>query len=103
MIVAGVALSVRAAQVLGLERTYFGVELGRVAPTRIDRFPYGTIPHPMILGAVVALVGVGVQPGVYASWPWLAPAHVVAYSLHLAQEVLASMPRRRHSTAFMRR
>jgi Phospholipid methyltransferase len=96
LIVAGVALSLRAALVLGVERTYFGVELGRVAPLRIERFPYGTIPHPMIVGAIAALVGVGLQPGVYTSWPWLVPAHVVAYSIHLAQEVSASTARQRH-------
>ena len=49
MIVVGYALSMKATKALGLDRTYFGVELGFLAPKWIDEFPYGTIPHPMIV------------------------------------------------------
>ncbi|MEQ1566151.1 MAG: methyltransferase [Myxococcota bacterium] len=87
LVALGLALSLRAAQVLGVERTYFAVELGRLPPRRVDRFPYGVVPHPMITGAVLALIGVGVQPEVLRDWPWLIPLHVAAYTAHLAQEV----------------
>lgn len=84
----GVGLSCWAASVLGFERTYFGVELGRVPPARIARAPYGWVPHPMILGALVALLGVELVPAVRAGWPWLVPIHVALYLAHLLQEVL---------------
>lgn len=86
----GVGVSMRAAQVLGFKRTYFGWELGRLLPERIDRFPYGVIPHPMIVGAVIALLGVALQPELRAAWPWLVPGHVGLYLVHLAQEIGAA-------------
>ena len=55
MIVVGYALSMKATKALGLDRTYFGVELGFLAPKWIDEFPYGTIPHPMIVSQLLAL------------------------------------------------
>ena len=55
MIVVGYALSMKATKALGLDRTYFGVELGFLAPKWIDEFPYGTIPHPMIVSQILAL------------------------------------------------
>jgi Phospholipid methyltransferase len=106
LVVLGVGLSMWAARVLGVERTYFGEELGRIPAERVRRLPYGLIPHPMITGAVIALIGVGVQPGVAREWPWLVPAHVLAYAAHLAQEVFqrghhlsAGSTRRRHGPA----
>ena len=90
MIVLGTALSNWAALVLGLARTYFGVELGVVAPMRIEAPPYGVIPHPMITGALVALVGVHLLPGVHDTFPWLVPGHLALYLLHLAQEIVLS-------------
>jgi hypothetical protein len=85
----GVALSTRAAALLGFERTYFGYELGRLGPLRVTGFPYGVLPHPMILGAVVALFGVQAQPAFRDDWPWVVPLHVAAYLVHLAQAVAA--------------
>lgn len=41
MIVAGYAVSVMATNAIGIDRTYFGAELGIVEPKWIDQFPYG--------------------------------------------------------------
>jgi hypothetical protein len=93
LIVLGVAVSSWAAATLGFRRTYFGVELGLVPPRRIASGPYALLPHPMILGAVVALVGHALQPAARAAWPWLVPLHILCYLAHLAQEALPA-PRR---------
>jgi hypothetical protein len=87
LVAAGFGLSAISARALGWQRTYFGVELGAVAPGRVDRFPYGTIPHPMIAGSVVGLLGVHALAPFREAWPWLVPAHLVLYAVHLLQEV----------------
>jgi hypothetical protein len=69
-----------------MSRTYFGAELGIVPPARIEAAPYGLVPHPMILGSLIALLGVQLQPELRAAHPWLAPAHAALYLIHLAQE-----------------
>jgi hypothetical protein len=86
MIVVGTGLSAAAAHALGWGRTYFGVELGFDAPARITRFPYGFVPHPMFVGSAIALVGLELSPALREAWPWLVPAHLGLYALHLAQE-----------------
>jgi protein-S-isoprenylcysteine O-methyltransferase Ste14 len=83
----GVALSMWAASTLGFERTYFAVELGLVPPSRVGSGPYGLVPHPMITGAVIALLGAHISPGLAEAWPRLVPGHVALYLVHLAQEV----------------
>jgi hypothetical protein len=87
LVAIGLALSNWAAIVLGLTRTYFGVELGVVTPQRIDAAPYGVVPHPMITGAVVALGGVALSPSLREAYPWLVPGHITLYLMHLAQEI----------------
>lgn len=93
LVVGGFGLASLAARRLGWARTYFGVELGVVAPRRIHGFPYGALPHPMILGAVVGLVGVDLYAPFRSAWPWLVPTHVAFYLVHLAQEILAARAR----------
>jgi hypothetical protein len=88
LVALGVAVSSWAAAELGLVRTYFGEELGLVASRRVRSGPYAFLPHPMILGALVALVGHFLQPAARAAWPWLVPGHVLLYLLHLGQEVV---------------
>lgn len=88
----GLGLSNAAVARLGVVRTMFGVELGVVPPERVEGPPYGWVPHPMIVGAVLALIGAGLQPGMAERWPWLVPGHVALYLLHLAQEVRQSRP-----------
>lgn len=87
LLATGFGLATRATWVLGRERTYFGAELGLVAPARIERFPYGTLPHPMILGSILGMLGFHALPELRAAWPWLVPAHVAFYLFHLAQEL----------------
>lgn len=41
MVVAGYTVSVMATNAIGIDRTYFGAELGVCAPKWIDQFPYG--------------------------------------------------------------
>lgn len=41
MIVAGYTVSVMATNAIGIDRTYFGAELGLVEPKWITAFPYG--------------------------------------------------------------
>ena len=83
----GFATAAAAARALGFDRTYFGAELGYCPSARIDRFPYGVIPHPMILGSIVGLIGVAASEPFRSAWPWLVPAHVAFYLCHLTQEV----------------
>lgn len=54
MVVTGYGISVAATNALGVDGTYFGIELGVVKADYgfVRQFPYGTIPHPMILGQV---------------------------------------------------
>ncbi len=41
MIVSGYSVSLLATKALGIDRTYFGAELGKCAPLRVAAFPYG--------------------------------------------------------------
>jgi hypothetical protein len=86
LMIAGFGTAGLAAAALGKERTYFGVELGRCAPRRVTRFPYGVIPHPMILGAIIGLLGIHALGGFRAALPWVVPVHVALYLVHLIQE-----------------
>jgi hypothetical protein len=43
MIVGGYTVSVMATNAIGIDRTYFGAELGLVEPKWIDQFPYGYV------------------------------------------------------------
>jgi len=88
LILAGFGLAGWASAVLGIDRTYFSEELGHCAPARTRRFPYGVISHPMILGAIVGLIGFGLSPGLQSRFPWLVPLHIVFYLLILVQESL---------------
>ena len=91
------SVTVLATARLGLVRTYFGAELGFVQPCWIDGFPYGYVPHPMILGQLSAYAVIG--------WWWraqlvgsietsnavlLLAAHATCYTVHLIQEILTS-------------
>jgi hypothetical protein len=53
LICCGFGLATLSAAVLGVDRTYFGWELGQLRGEYVERFPYGVIPHPMILGGIV--------------------------------------------------
>lgn len=88
MIVAGAAVSVLASRALGVDGTYFGPELGICEMKWVTAFPYSCVPHPMIVGQLVAFAGVHLLPEFRAAWPWLMPAHCALYLLVMAQEHL---------------
>ncbi len=84
--VAGFGTAAVAAAALGPVRTWFGAELGIVPHQRVTAWPYGSLPHPMILGAMVGLTGVHLLPGFAEALPWLVPVHLAFYTAHLLQE-----------------
>jgi len=87
LIACGVTLASAAAAAIGVDRTYFGSELGYVEPKWITAFPYNTgIPHPMIVGAVTWLAGFGMQPVFRENYPFLIPTHIALYGIHCLQE-----------------
>lgn len=58
LVIAGFTTTLLATARLGLVRTYFGSELGFVKPKWITGFPYGYIPHPMIVGQLMAFASI---------------------------------------------
>lgn len=89
---AGFIITMLATLRLGYVRTYFGSELDFVKPKWIEGFPYGTIPHPMIVGQ---LIGFGVILNWYRaeltiSTTALLVAHMTCYTVHMFQEILFS-------------
>ena len=89
LMAAGFGLSSAATLALGVDRTYFGWELGAVKGEHVVRWPYGTVPHPMILGSVTAWLGFHKLDAFRAELPWFVPLHVALYTLHAVQEHLA--------------
>ena len=90
--VGGFAITVLATVRLGFVRTYFGSELGFVKPKWINGFPYGYIPHPMIVGQLIAYSSI-------LYWFWerlttetvaLIATHMAFYTTHMVQEMLTS-------------
>ncbi|GMI21770.1 hypothetical protein TeGR_g5735 [Tetraparma gracilis] len=94
MIVGGYLVSMAATAALGVDGTYFGIELGFVKADYmfVNSFPYNCIPHPMILSQVVALSGmhafswVGGGLKFDGPWWWVVPVHCALYFTHMAQE-----------------
>lgn len=88
LVLAGYAVSIAATAALGVDGTYFGIELGHVkADYRfVTKFPYNFVPHPMILGQCVAILGMHVGSSLRRTYPLLAPIHIVLYLIHLIQE-----------------
>jgi hypothetical protein len=73
----GFLLNIVAARALGSDRTYYGYEVAGLPPLRITAFPYSVIPHPMIVGNVLAFGGTLLNPAFRADWWPLAGAHVL--------------------------
>jgi len=57
MMASGYCVSIMATSALGIDRTYFAAELGLVEAKWVTQFPYGYIPHPMIVSQIWALLG----------------------------------------------
>jgi len=72
---------------LGSDRTYFGAEFGVVPPGRVSGFPYGAIPHPMIVGKLVGFAGLALHAPFRAAWWPLLLGHVALYVIVLCQEI----------------
>lgn len=92
LVTAGFGITMLATARLGMIRTYFGSELGFVKPKWIEGFPYGVIPHPMIVGQIIAYSAV-------LYWWWdristenaiLVAGHIGCYTTHMVQEMLTS-------------
>jgi len=86
MIIGGYTISALATKAIGIDRTYFGSELGLVPPKWIDQFPYGYIPHPMIVGQIIALLGVYKAQHLRTLSPYVIPMHIFLYVVHMLQE-----------------
>ncbi len=89
---AGFTLSAWAFQVLGRDLTYFGRELGVVPADRvIEHWPlYGPgalLPHPMILGSVVGMLGLRLHPTFGPEFARTFWVQCVLYAVVLALEV----------------
>merc|ERR1711865_627352 len=76
-----------ATKALGVDRTYFGVELGFCKPKWITAIPYNAIPHPMIVSQIFALLGFFKAVQMRESFVWLVPIHIMLYPTHMLQEV----------------
>jgi len=88
MIGSGYLVSVLATSALGIERTYFGAELGICEPKWITAFPYGYIPHPMIVSQIWALLGIYKADHFRAAYPYAIFVHIALYLTHMTQEIL---------------
>lgn len=89
MILVGYWISIQATVLLGKEGTYFGAELGIIREENlviITKFPYGWIPHPMIVGQIIALGGLHVLVPL-KEHPLLIPLHITLYCVHMTQEM----------------
>jgi len=86
MLVVGYSLSTAATLALGIDQTYFGVELGVMKPNFVGGFPYNCVPHPMIVGSIVGLLGFHKMASFRAELPYLVPVHCLMYLTHMVQE-----------------
>jgi protein-S-isoprenylcysteine O-methyltransferase Ste14 len=75
-IASGFLLNLAGARALGQVRTYYGWELGELPPERVTSFPYSVIPHPMLVGNIVAFGATLLHPEFRQAWWPLAVLHV---------------------------
>jgi hypothetical protein len=74
----GFGLNAKAAQVLGLARTYYGHELMNLPYRAATAFPYSVMNHPMLAGNMLAFAAPLLNPGFREAWWPLAAMHVLA-------------------------
>eukprot|EP01038_Epipyxis_sp_PR26KG_P009099 gene9099-12270_t len=86
MTLCGYYVSSMATVAIGIDRTYFAAELGLVEPKWITKFPYGYIPHPMIVSQIFALLGLYKASHFRKEWPYIVPIHITLYLIHMLQE-----------------
>merc|ERR1719231_1832413 len=87
MVICGYIISIMATNAIGIDRTYFAAELGLVEPKWIEQFPYGYIPHPMIVSQIFALLGFYKAVHFRTEWPYVVPIHIILYLTHMSQEI----------------
>ena len=76
VIAGGILLNLRAAAVLGIDRTYYGYEVAGLPPRKITAFPYSLTNHPMILGNVAAFGGTLINSAFAQQWWPLVCLHI---------------------------
>ena len=88
IIISSNILSGYSAYLLGTDGCYFGIELGYVNKNKnyVSKFPYGYIPHPMILSQCIALYFMNNNFIFYNNWPFLIYFHILFYIIHMIQE-----------------
>mmetsp|Transcript_16957 Transcript_16957/g.41649 ORF Transcript_16957/g.41649 Transcript_16957/m.41649 type:complete len:615 (+) Transcript_16957:209-2053(+) len=91
MLAVGYGLSTAATAALGIDQTYFGVELGVMKPNFVSGFPYNCVPHPMIIGSMVGLMGFHKMASFRAELPFLVPMHCAMYLTHMIQEQVSDI------------
>ena len=67
-----------------MDQTYFGVELGVEAQLR-ERVPHNCVPHPMIVGSMIGLLGFH-KMETFPPRSCTVPAHCLFYFTHMMQE-----------------
>ncbi len=72
---------------LGKYYTYFGIELGLLEYKKINSFPYGIIPHPMITGQIIALSNMLFIVPYFGKDFLVLAIHISLYIIHLLQEI----------------
>ena len=85
MLVVGYGLSTAATVALEKDQTYFGVELGVMKPNFVVLFPHGYVPHPMITGSIVGLLGFH-KMATFRAALCTVPVHICMYMIHMIQE-----------------
>jgi len=78
-------LSGYSAYLLGKDGCYFGIELGYICKNKnyISKFPYGYIPHPMILSQCIALYFMNNNLLFYNNWSFLIYFHILFNIIHM--------------------
>ncbi len=94
VIATGFMLNLTAARTLGHTRTYYGWELGDLPQPRVTSFPYSVMPHPMLVGNMLAFGGTLLHPGFRQTWWPLAILHVALNGALIVMETSVA-PRRR--------
>jgi hypothetical protein len=90
----GFMLNLSAAMKLGYTRTYYGWELGDAPPLRVTSFPYSVMPHPMLVGNMIAFGGTLLNPGFRQAWWPLAVLHVALNGALIVMETSVEPKRR---------
>lgn len=98
VIATGFMLNLIAARALGHTRTHYGWELGDPPRPRVTSFPYSVMPHPMLIGNMMAFGGTLLHPGFRRAWWPLAILHVALNGALIVMETTVAPKRRTERT-----